>query len=172
MPIRQTVGILYVVTAIVSGYWGLRVMFTPSFGGRFFWWPLIFFGAPILLLVGGILTLFPQLKKRWLLALTGTIFFLIWVAFIRDSMWIFWIFAVAVTLVIWGVLTLSSLLQKGWVVARIASLLLAALWIPPSVHALSVYFSQWPSNPDPLELLWAPDPSPSHHCVRSFRSGS
>lgn len=159
MLMRWTAGILYAVTALVTGYLGLRVMFTPSGGGRFFWWPLIMFGAPILLLVGGILTLFPQVKKRWLVALAGTILFVVWVAFVRDFSWTYWIFAVAVTLVTWGILALTSALKRNWVGGFMASLILAASWIPVSVEVLVEYFSPKPPNPDPAALLWVLAPS-------------
>lgn len=150
---RWTAGILYTVTALVTGYWGLRVMFTPSNGGRFFWWPLIMFGAPILLLVAGILTLFPQVKKRWLVALAGIILFVIWVALIRDFSWTYCTFAVAVTLITWGIVAFTSALKRNWVGGFVASLILAASWTPISVEVSVEYFSPKASGTDPMILI-------------------
>jgi hypothetical protein len=151
---KWSAGTLYVVTAFLTGYWGLRMMFTP--GGV--WWLLSMFGAPILLLVAGILTLFPQVKKRWLLSLAVAIPLVIWVAFLREFLWTYWIFTAAVALIAWGILALASALKKNWLAGFVASLILAASWTPMSVEALSEYFSPQSKGWDPtlLSLVLVP----------------
>jgi hypothetical protein len=154
MQLRPAAGVLYVVTALFTGYWGLRMMFTP--GGV--WWLLGMFGAPILLLVGGILTFFPQAKKKWLVSLALVIPLVIWVAFLREFLWTYWTFTAAVALVAWGILELASAPKRNWLAGFVASLILAASWIPMSVEALSEYFSPQSKGWDPtlLTLLLVP----------------
>lgn len=137
IDLKGFAGVLYLVTAMVTGFLGLRVMFAPSyFSGPFYWLPLTAFGAPILLLAGSILTLFPQVKKGVLVAIVGIILFIVWVAFMRYSSWTYWIFSVAVTLINWGVLAICSAVHKDELAALMASLLLAVIWIPGSLHRL------------------------------------
>ena len=160
MSMKRAAGVLYGVTALVSGYLGLRMIFTPSSGGRFFWWPLIMFGAPILLLVGSILTIFPQVRKIWLVALAGTILFLIWVAFMRDFSGAYLIFAVALIVTTWAAIGLASALRRPVVVALGASLILTMSWIPGSFYAFRATLSAVPPIANalvllPLLVLWA-----------------
>lgn len=164
MSMRWTAGLLYCVTALVSGYWGLRAMFTPGPGGPFFWVPMVSFGAPILLLVGGLLTLFPQLGKKSLVTLTGIILLVFWAAFLRDFSKPYLIFATVVMLITWAVLGWASALSRPAVVAFIASLTLALVWlavpidvfrsalsaIPPIANALKHFLVN-----GPLLVLWA-----------------
>lgn len=149
MSMRWEAGILYAVTALVTGYWGLRMMFTP--GGV--WWLLSMFGAPILLLVGGVLTLFPQVKKRWLVSLAGAIPLVIWAAFLREFLWIYWTFTAAVALATWGILALASALKRNWIAGFMASLILAASWTPISVEVSVEYFSPKNTGTDPMILI-------------------
>jgi hypothetical protein len=155
-------GTLYLVTALVTGFFGLRVMFAPYFSGPFYWLPLIAFGAPILLLVGGILTLFPRTKKELLVAVPGIILFVVWVIFTRYSSWTYWIFSVAVIFVNWGVLATRSAAHKDDLAALIASLLLAVIWIPGSLHTFLANLSFIFDLPSeallttlPVLLIWA-----------------
>jgi hypothetical protein len=100
---RIAEGGLYIVTALITGYRTLQLVFTPS-GGPFFWWPLVMFGASILLMVALIM----------------------WIAFLREFLWIFWMFEVTVTLLTWGILGLASVLNRNWIAGFVASLILAA----------------------------------------------
>jgi hypothetical protein len=150
---RRALGIFHAVIALITGYWGLQTIFMPSSGGRFNWWPLIMLGAPILLFVGGVLTIFPQLKKIWLVALAVAILFVIWVTLIRDFSWTYWIFAAAVMLTTWGTLALASSLKRTETTAFIASLMLAASWFPGSIYAFRVYLFPNPPAANPPALL-------------------
>ena len=160
MLMRRLAGIFHVLTALATGYWGLQMIFTPSSGGRFFWWPLIMLGASILLLLAGIFVLFPQMKKMWLTALAAALLFFIWVTLIRDFSWIYCIFAVAVTLATWGTLAFASAVKRAGIAAFIASAMLAASWLPGSINAFRAYLFPNPpaANPPvllPLLVLWA-----------------
>lgn len=162
--VTKGAGLLYVVTALVSGYWGLRAMFAPVPDAPFFWLPMVIFSSPILLLVGGLLALFPQLGKKWLVALAGIILLVFWAAFFRDSSKLYLVFAAVVMLTTWGVLGLASKLGKPAVVAFIASVTLALIWlqgavalfrstlsvIPPVSNALASAIAN-----GPLLVLWA-----------------
>jgi hypothetical protein len=154
MPLRQAAGILYVVTALVSGYWEVSLMLRPLIGGPWSWWYVIMLGASVLLLVGGVHTVAPQVKWAWLVVLAVIASLVLWSLF-RDGSWVWLVFTVATALVAWVALALASTLQRGSLVAVIASVALAAWWIPASVRTLSAYFSTRPSSPDPAGLLWA-----------------
>lgn len=159
MLMRRVAGIFHVGIAIVTGYWGLQAMFSDSSGGRFFWWPVTMLGASVVLLAGGILVLFPQIKKGWLVALAGIILLVIWAALIRDFSWTYNIFAVAVTLITWGTLALASGLKRPATAPLLASLMLAVAWLPGSVIAFRAYLFPNPParNPPallPLLVLW------------------
>jgi len=156
---RRIAGIFHVVTALVTGYWGLQVMFSDSSGGRFFWWPVTMLGASIVLLAGGILILFPQIKKRWLTALAGTILLVIWAALIRDFSWTYSIFAAAATLITWGTLAFASALKRPATAPLLASLMLTVAWLPGSVYAFRATFAAIPPIANalvlgPLLILW------------------
>lgn len=127
--VTNAAGLLYVVTALVSGYWGLRVMAAvippPP------WAQLTLFSAPILLLVGGVHTLFPQLRKKWLMAFTGSILLVLWASFFRGISVLYYLpLATAVTLISWAVLGLASTLRRPAIMAFVPSLILALCWIP------------------------------------------
>jgi len=59
------------VTAVVTGYWALRLMFLPLNGGPQSWWPPIMLGASILLLGGGMHVVAPQVRGVWLVLLAA-----------------------------------------------------------------------------------------------------
>ena len=155
-------GVLYLVTALVTGFLGLRVMFTPYFTGPFAWIYLTAFGAPILLLVGGILTIFPWVKKGFLVAIPGIVLFIVWITYVHYLGWVYGVFAVVVMLVNCGVLAICSATHKDDLAALIASLLLALIWIPGSLHGflknLSLVFdlpSEVLLSILPVLLIWA-----------------
>jgi len=158
MPLRQAAGILYIVTAIVSGYWEASLMLRPLIGGPWSWWYIIMLGASVLLLVGGVHSIAPQVRCGWLVALAVIVPLILWTAF-RDGSWVWLLFTVVMALVAWGTLALASTVQRSSVVAIIASVVLATWWVPASVRTLGAYFSPTPGSPDPMELLWALTPA-------------
>jgi len=158
MQLRQAAGVLYVATALVSGYTEVSLMLRPLIGGPWSWWYVIMLGASILLLVGGVHTVAPHVRWGWLVALAVIVPLVLWSLF-RDGSWVWLVFTVATALVAWGALALASIFQRGSVVAIIASVALAVWWVPASVRTLGAYFSPRPSSADPMELLWALTPT-------------
>jgi hypothetical protein len=158
MPkIRQAAGLLYAVTALVSAYWEFSLMLRLFIGGPWSWWYMIMLGASVLLLVGGVHIVAPQIRGGWLVALAAMVPLLLWSLF-RHWSWVWLVFTLATAMIAWGTLFLAAALQKPWVVSLIASVLLAIWWVPASVRALSAYFSPKPTNLDPTELIWALTP--------------
>ncbi|MGC2744269.1 MAG: hypothetical protein WA672_13840 [Candidatus Angelobacter sp.] len=130
---RQTTGILCVATAILAGYWGSRAMFTISPDASLFWLPMIGFGAAILLLVGGVFTLRPKIKKKWFLAFVAVILATFWAVFLREFSAPYCIFVAALILVTWATLAWASASQRSALVAFIANVSLALFWLPMSL---------------------------------------
>jgi len=158
MPVRQAAGVLYIVTALISGYWEISLMLRPLIGGPWSWWYVITLGASVLLLVGGIHTVAPQIRWGWLVGLAVIVPLVLWGLF-RDGSWVWLAFTIVTALAAWGAFVLASTLHRSSVVAIIASAALAVWWVPASVHTLGAYFSPRPSSPDPMELLWALTPA-------------
>lgn len=114
-------------------------------------------GASVLLLVGGVHTVFPRLKRGWLVAIAAAVSWLPWNlgVWLRESI----PFALAVALFCWGALAVAPVRKRGWVLPLAASLLLAVWWTLASVQTLRTFFSPKPPSPDPMELAWALLPS-------------
>lgn len=158
MPqIRQAAGVLYAVTALVSGYWELSLMLRPFIGGPWSWWYMIMLGASVLLLVGGVYTFAPQVRSGWLVALATIVPLPLWGLF-RHWSWVWLIFTITLALVAWGTLFLASTLKRASVVSLIPSVLLATWWVPASTRTLLTYLSPKPASLDPTELFWALTP--------------
>lgn len=160
--IGKAASLLYVVTALVSGYWGFRAMFLAS-PGPLPWVQSTIFGAPILLLIGGLLILSPQLEKKWLIVLAAAILVVFWGAYFRDVSNLYLVFAAAVMLITWAVLGLASTLRRPAIVAFIPSLILALCWtavpigvfrnavsiVPPIGNAVKTFLAN-----GPLMVVW------------------
>ncbi len=65
-------GVLYVLTALVSGCWELYLMLRPTIGGPWSWWYPITLVASVVLLVGGILTLVGGIRSARSVAPAGS----------------------------------------------------------------------------------------------------
>lgn len=159
MSVETVIAAFDVAIALVTGYWGLQMMFIYS-GGRFFWWPLTTFGASVVLLAGSILLVLPRTRKGWLIASAGVIPLVVWVALIRDFSWTYGIFAATVVLFTWATMVLSSAFKRNGFAPFAASLMLAIAWLPSSVNAFRAYLFPDPPfrNPPvllPLLVLWA-----------------
>jgi hypothetical protein len=159
MSVTRIAGIFDAIIALLTGYLGLQMMFASSSGGSFFWWPLTTFGASTLLLVNGIGVVFPLIKKEWLVALAGIILVVTWATLVHDFSWTYCIFVATVVSITWATLALSLALKRPGVAPLLASVILAAAWLPGSVIAFRDYlFPNPPSrNPPvllPLLVLW------------------
>jgi hypothetical protein len=157
MPIKQAAGIVYALTAIVSGYWEMSLILRPTIGGPWSWWYMIMLSASVLLLIGGVHVVAPQMKSASLVVLSVVVSLVLWSLF-RDSSWVWLVFSIATAAVTWGVLTLASTFQRDSLVAAIAGAVLAAWWISASVRTLITYFSPSPSNPGLAGLVWTLTP--------------
>jgi hypothetical protein len=154
MPVKQIAGILYVLTAVLSGYWEISLILRSMVGGPWSWWYVVMLGGSVVLLVGGLHTTAPVVKWPWLISVVVTLSLVLWGVF-RDAPWVWLVFAVATALVSWGSLTLASILQRDSLVAVVASVALAVWWIPASVRTVSAYLSATTRNADSAGLLWA-----------------
>lgn len=75
---KRAAGVLYVVTALVSGFWASYLIGRASIGGPWSWWYVVTLGASVLLLVGGVHTVLPQVRRDWLVAIAAGISLLPW----------------------------------------------------------------------------------------------
>jgi hypothetical protein len=152
---RSIAGIVQVLTALVTGWWELYLLFTPVNGGPWSRWYPITFGASNLLLAGGVLTLFPRLHKGWLVAVAAIVplFY-----FAGESLY-WWIYMISLVLVAGLAMGVASITKMDWIVASIASLVLILWWVPESVQYVHLYLSPRPPSPDPKALFWAVVPS-------------
>lgn len=111
-------------------------MFTFSPDTSLFWLPMIGLGAAILLLVGGLFTLFPKIREMWLVLLAAAIPATFWVVFLRKFSTPYCIFIASVILVTWATVTWASASRRPPIVAFIASVSLALFWLPVSFGTL------------------------------------
>lgn len=161
MPVRQTVGTLFLVTALISGYGEWYLMSLTILGGPWSWWYPVMFGASIVLLVGGILTLLPRMRRVWLTAIAVALPLVRCIPF--GLSWSCGIFAIVIGLTTWGTLALASAWKRASVVALIPSAALALWWLPVSVKfligVLVIYLSPDLTNVNLTGILWALTPS-------------
>lgn len=133
MPVRQAAGVLYVATALVSGFWEISLMLRPLIGGPWSWWYVLTLGASVLLLVGGVHTVVPEVRGAWLVALAVIVPLVLWSLF-RDGSWVWLVFTVVTALVAWGL----SLLLRRSKEARSWQSLQAWLWLHGGFRHLCV----------------------------------
>ena len=144
---------MYVVTAVITGYWALRLMFLPLNGGPQSSWPPIMLGASILLLGGGIHVVVPQVRGAWLVLFAAALPLVLCAVLFGALASRCWLFALAVAVGTWITQAVASALKRAELVALIASLILAASWVPGTVNTLRLYFSPVTSSPDPMALI-------------------
>ena len=150
---RVVAGVLCVMTAVITGYWALRLMFPPVNAGPQSWWPAIMLGASILLLGGGVHTVVPPVRGAWLVLFAAAFPLVLYAVHFRALPSRCWFFALAVALSMWITQALASALKRAQYVVLITSLILAASWVPVSVNTLRFYFSPTPRSPDPMVLF-------------------
>jgi hypothetical protein len=155
---KYGVSLLYASAALVSGGWELYLMMRPLIGGPQSWWYPVMFGASILLLVGVIYTLFPRLKKPWLIVLVSAVPLLL-CGILGSLEWRCWVYAITLALGAWGILALATHFNRTSLVALIPSLVLVAWWAPASIYtclrALGLYLSPTPMATSPLLVVLA-----------------
>jgi len=78
MPVTQAAGILYVLAALVSGYWEFNLLLRPLIGGPSSWWYPVTLASSLVLLIGGILTLASHMKNAWLVVLVASLVLASW----------------------------------------------------------------------------------------------
>jgi len=148
----RTVSMLYFVTAFVTGYWECYLLVRPVNGGPWSWWFPITLGASIVLLIGGILTIVPRMKNKWLVVIALVVPLLLCSPF--GWSWTCAIYAASLALLTWVVLALAAALKRSWIVTLVACLVLASWWIWAAAYNLGVYLSPKPPSLDRIALFW------------------
>lgn len=141
------------MTAFITGYWALRLMFLPLNGGAQPWWPPIMLGASILLLGGGMHVVVPQVRGVWLVLFAAVLPLALCAVLFGALAFRCGFFALAVALSMWITQALASVVKRAGGLALIVSLILAVSWVPGSVNTLRLYFSPRTSSPDPTVLI-------------------
>jgi hypothetical protein len=143
---------LNILAALATGFWAIYLIGLSSVGAPWSWWYPVSLAASILLLVGGLHIAVPQLKQFWLVAVATGVSLLCWNlgTWFREGL----MFAAVTGLGTWSALVFASFCKRNWVVSLIASLLLAAWWVPQAVRTLAAFFSPSASLA-PSGLLWA-----------------
>ena len=157
MLVQRISGALSAITALVAAYWGVRAMFTLGPEGPLFWLPMVAFGAPVLLLVGGVLALAPHLRKGWLLGLAGFVFVAFWAIFLRELGKSYWVFATLTMLLTWAGLSWASAIGRPAIVALLASVTLIIIWLPVATNLLRSLTVPALAANAPLLGLWILD---------------
>ncbi len=152
--VRQAIASgLCVLTAIITGYWALRLMSLPVNRGPQTWWPTIMLGASILLLGGGTQGVVPQVRGAWLVLFAEVCPLVLCAVLFRALPSKCWFFAFAVALSMGIIQALASALKRAEYVVLVTSLILAASWVPVSVDTLRGYFSPIPRSSGPIVLF-------------------
>ena len=152
---KRSVGGLYIVTALLTGYWEFSIMMQTAIGRPWSWWYPVTFGASILLLLGGISTVFSRVRKEWTLILT---FIVVMVFCAVIGCWTYWTwvctgYVSGMMLVVWSALTLAGAVNKSWLVPFIASFVLASRWVPGVINDFEQFLSPKPPSTDATGIL-------------------
>lgn len=137
---RWSAGILYSVTAILTGSAAFSMMMQTVNGGPWSWWGPVMLGAAILLMVVGIRAFATELAVGWLVAIAAATPPAICSAF---GTWPLrcWVFALAVGISAFVLFRVDAAIRHGDTAAFLASSLLAASWISVSVNTVRAYLS-------------------------------
>jgi hypothetical protein len=152
---RAGTGTLHLLTGVVTGYWALRLMLLPINGGPQSPWPSIMLGASILLLVAAVHAVIPRVRGVWLVLLAPAIPLVLCAVLFQSVAERCWFFALAMALSMWIIQAIASARKRAGLVFLIASLILAASWVPLSVNTLRLYFAPATSSSDPMTLVLA-----------------
>jgi hypothetical protein len=156
---RWPAGILYSMTALLTGYAAFYMMMQTVNAGPWSQWGPVMLGAAILLMVVGVRAFVARLAAGWLAVIAAAIPLAICSAF---GTWPLrcWVFAFALGLSALAIFKVDAAVQHGDVAAFIVSLLLAVSWISTSIDTVNVYLSPnvMHTNPATLGVLcffWA-----------------
>ena len=157
---RWPAGILYSITAFLTGYAAFFLMMQTVNGGPWSRWGSVMLGASILLMVVGIHALATRLAIGWLIAIGSATPPVICSVFGEWPLRC-WLFALAVGLSALAIFKVDAVIGHGDIAAFLASSLLGASWISVSVNTVRAYFSPNVANPSPavlalLFLFWVP----------------
>src|SRR5260370_11185259 len=148
---RLAVPSLCFVTALVTGYYSLRLIFGTVNGERSSW-PFAMLAASILLLVAGI-RFAAHMRDVWLVLIAAAIPMLLCIALVGHLLVRCSLFALLTALSFWLLEAIASLFKRKGLLLLLASLALAISWVPFSVSIWQVYFAPTTSGPDPMNLL-------------------
>lgn len=137
---RSSAGILYSITALLTGFAAFSMMMQTVNGGPWSWWGPVMLGAAVLLMVAGLRALAPRLSVICLAAFAAATPLAICTAF---GTWPLrcWIFAAALGLAAWAILKVDATIKHGDIAALSVSLLLVASWTSISVNTFRAYLS-------------------------------
>jgi len=152
MSMRASTGILYSITAFLTGFAAFSMMMQTVNGGPWSWWGPIMLGAAVLLMVAGFRALAPRLAVGWLAAIAAATPLAICTAF---GTWPLrcWIFAAALGLSGWAILKADATIKHGDIAALSVSLLLVASWTSISVNTVHAYLSPNALNTSNVALV-------------------
>jgi hypothetical protein len=152
---KRSVGGLYIVTALLTGYWEFSIMMQTAIGRPWSWWYPVTFGASILLLLGGISTIFSRVRKEWILILA----IIVVMAFCAViGCWSYWTwvctgYVAGMMVVVWSSLALAGAVNKSWLVPFMASAVLASRWIPGVITDFDQFLSPKSLSTDVTAIL-------------------
>jgi hypothetical protein len=129
-------------------------MVLPVNGDPLSGWPAIMLGASILLLGGGIHAVVPRIRRAWFVLFAGGIPVVLCAVLFRALPLRCWFLAFAVALCMGIIQALARALKRAEYVVLITSLILAASWVPVTVHTLHAYFSPTTGRPAPTALVF------------------
>ncbi len=152
MSMRASAGILYGITALLTGFAAFSMMMQTVNGGPWSWWGPIMLGAAVLLMVAGLRALAPRLSVSWLAAIAAATPLAICTAF---GTWPLrcWIFAAALGLSAWAILKADATIRHGDIAAFSVSLLLVASWTSISMNTVHAYLSTNVLNTSAVALV-------------------
>lgn len=145
-------GILYGVTALLTGYAAFYMMMQTVNGAAWSWWGPLMLGAAILLMTASIHALAPRFPLIWLAVIAAAAPISICTAF---GTWPArcWIFAAALGLSAWAIFKLDATIRRGDVAAFSMSLLLVASWTAVSVNTVHSSLSLGTINTSVVALI-------------------
>jgi hypothetical protein len=159
MSTNWSSGILYGITALLTGFAAFAMMMQTVNGGPWSWWGPIMLGSAILLMVAALRALAPRLAVIWWAVIAAATPLSICTAF---GTWPLrcWLFAAILGLSAWVIITADKAIKHGDIAALLVSLLLVASWTAITVNTVHASLSTNAANTSVvalamLLLFWA-----------------